>query len=254
MRSARSDLVRIGGHQHALVRAGLARGALEGLGGGAEIARAVIDDGDGHGSMRAYSTPLVLGTAVAWRGSISTGGAQRAREALEAAFDDMVVVLAVLVPDVQREAADLGEGLEPFLEQLGVHLAELGLGEIHLPDQVRPVGGVERDLGQRLVHRDHGAAVAADAGAVAQRLGQAFAQHDADILGRVVVVDMQVALGAQRDVDQAVARQLLQHVVEEADAGLDVVCAGAVEIDGDGDTGLLGLRATRTPAARRCRG
>jgi len=156
------------------------------------------------------------------------GDAQRAGEALEAALDDMVVVLAVVVPDVQGEPAELGEGLEPFLEQLGVHRAELGLGEVHLPDQVRPVGGVERHLGQRLVHRDEGATVAADAGAVAQCLGQALAQHDARILGRVMIVDVQVALGPQRDVDQAVSAQLLEHVVEEADAGLDVVLAGAV--------------------------
>src|ERR1044071_3781443 len=56
--------------------------------------------------------------------------------------------------------------------------------------------------------------------------------EDAGILGRVVIVDVQVALGAQRDVDQAVARELLQHMVEEADAGVDVVLAGAVEVDG----------------------
>ena len=107
-----------------------------------------------------------------------------------------MVVVAVVVPDVQREPAQLGEGLEPFLEQLGVHGAELGLGEGHLPDQVRPVAGVERHFGQRLVHRDLRAAVAADAGAVAQRLHQALAEHDAAVLGGVV--DVQLALEVLR--------------------------------------------------------
>ena len=60
---------------------------------------------------------------------------------------------------------------------------------------------------------------------------------------------MGVALGAHRDVDQRVARQLLQHVVEEADAGLHVVAAGAVEIDGDGDSRLGGL-AVKSSALR----
>jgi hypothetical protein len=72
--------------------------------------------------------------------------------------------------------------------------------------------------------------------------------------GRVVVVDVQVALGAQRDVDQAVAAELLQHVVEEADAGVDVVDAGAVEVDGGGDPRLLGRALDERPpsaAARR---
>jgi hypothetical protein len=40
-----------------------------------------------------------------------------------------VVVLAVEVLDVQRQAAGLGEGLEPFLEQLGVHGAQLVAAE-----------------------------------------------------------------------------------------------------------------------------
>ena len=60
------------------------------------------------------------------------------------------------------------------------------------------------------------------------------------ILRGVVEIDVQVALGLQRDVDQGVARELLQHVVEEADAGRDVIGAGAVEIDGRLDLGLLG--------------
>ncbi len=54
---------------------------------------------------------------------------------------------------------------------------------------------------------------------VAERLGHRLAEHDAGILGGVVEIDVQVALGLERDVDQGVARQLLQHVVEEADAG-----------------------------------
>ena len=61
-----------------------------------------------------------------------------------------------------------------------------------------------------------------------------------------MIVDVHIALGAQRDVDQAVARELLEHVVEETDAGFDVVDAGAIEVDGGGDAGLLGLaRALR---------
>ena len=48
------------------------------------------------------------------------------------------------------------------------------------------------------------------------------AEHDADILGGVVEVDVQVALGADREVEQAVAGEGGQHVVEEADAGGNV--------------------------------
>ena len=162
-----------------------------------------------------------------------------------------MVVLAVEILDMQGDAAGLGEGLEPFLEQLGVHVAQLRLRKIHLPDQIGPVRAVERHPGQGLVHRHQGVAIAADAGPVAQGLGDGLADRDAGILGRVVIVDMQVARGAHGQVHQGMAGQLLEHVVEKADAGQDVVAAGAVEIHFDGNLGLFGLardpRGARRP-------
>src|ERR1700691_2066743 len=47
--------------------------------------------------------------------------AQSPRGALEAGLDNMVRVAAINVFDVQADAGILREGLEPFLEQLGVH-------------------------------------------------------------------------------------------------------------------------------------
>ena len=52
-------------------RARFARGALEGLGGGAEIARAVIDDGDGHAGC--------VPTARPWCWAPPSSGADRPR-------------------------------------------------------------------------------------------------------------------------------------------------------------------------------
>ena len=107
---------------------------------------------------------------------------------------------------------------------------------------------IQPRIRRTLVHRQR-EAVATDATLVAQRLLERVAQHDADVLGGVVGVDVQVALGAHRDVDQAVARELLQHVVKETDAGLDIVFAGAIEVDGGGDARLLGGAAHRRPPA-----
>ena len=124
--------------------------------------------------------------------------------------------------------------------------------KVDLPDEIGPVRGVERHAGQRLVHRDQRIAIALDAGALAQRLGHRLADGDAGILGGVVEVDMQIALRLHLEIDQAVARELLQHMVEKADAGRDLGTARAVEIDRDADLGFLGLaltlRAARMPA------
>ena len=80
--------------------------------------------------------------------------------------------------------------------------------------------------------------VAGDSLLVADRLAERLAQGDADILDRVVIVDMQVAFRLDVEVDQAVAGHLIQHVLEKVDAGVEAALALAIQIDGHGDTGL----------------
>ena len=85
-----------------------------------------------------------------------------------------------------------------------------------------PAGEVDHDPGQGLVERRIGMAEAADAAALAQRLVEGRAQRQGAVLGGVVVVDVEVALAVQLEVEPAVLGQGRQHVVEEAEAGLDV--------------------------------
>src|SRR5207248_11058424 len=69
--------------------------------------------------------------------------------------------------------------------------------------------------------------------------------HVAAILGRMVEVDMQVALRLQRNVYEAVLRQLLEHVIEKADPGRDFGGAATVESDAALDPRLLGVALDR---------
>jgi hypothetical protein len=55
-----------------------------------------------------------------------------------------------------------------------------------------------------------------------QRIGRSYlAERNEGVLGGVVVVNVQVAAGAQAHAPAAVLGQGVQHVVEEADAGVD---------------------------------
>jgi propanediol utilization protein len=119
----------------------------------------------------------------------------------------VVIVCPVQSLRVQCDAGIHGEGLKPFLHQLGVELAHLVAHELGLEHQERPPGNVDGDAGQRLVHRHVDAGIARDALHVAERLLHCLAERDADVLGGVMVVDMQVALGLDRDVDARVPRQ-----------------------------------------------
>ncbi len=87
--------------------------------------------------------------------------------------------------------------------------------------------------------------IAGDPDLVAERFGKRLPKYDADILGRVVKIDVQIALGFELDIDQRMPGQLLEHVIQEAHARLDVVVARAVEIDRGGNFGFLGLARNR---------
>ncbi len=111
-------------------------------------------------------------------------------------------VRAVEIFDMQRDPGVLRERVKELAEQLGVHLADLRDREFNPPDQIGPPGCIQRHARECLIHRQLGRTVAPDAAPIAQRLGQRLAQRDAAVLDRMMRVDMQIALGAQRDVDQ----------------------------------------------------
>ena len=110
------------------------------------------------------------------------------------------------------------KGVEPFPHQFGVEGADLVAREIDLEHQHRPARNVDDDARQRLVHRHVDRGIAGDAGHRAERLLHRLAQRNADVFGRVVMIDMEIAVGLDRDVDARMPGQQIEHMVEEADA------------------------------------
>src|SRR6478672_3249393 len=176
---------------------------------------------------------------------------QSPRQSLETGFGNMMVVGAIERGDMQRHAAVHGECLEPFLHQLGVEGADLVAPELGLEHQERPAGNIERDAGQRLVHGHVNVGITGDALHVAQRLLHRLAERDADVLGGVVVIDVEIALGLDGQIDTRMARQQVEHVVEEADSGRNRRRTGPVEVDCNLDVGFLGGALDRTFAHER---
>ncbi len=58
-------------------------------------------------------------------------------------------------------------------------------------------------------------------------------------------VDMQIAFGLNAHINKRMLGKLIQHVIEKADAGLDIAAPRAVEIDRYGNLGFLGLAVHR---------
>src|SRR6185436_17712073 len=173
---------------------------------------------------------------------LCAGHPQRARERLEDRLNLVMARAAVEDLDVDvRPRAD-GEALEEIVHQLGLEIADLDDLDLQVDGRVRAPAEIDRRDRERLVHRHDEVAGAIDPAPVAERLRHRFAERDAEILDRVVLVDVEIAARVNPQVEGAVARHQLQHVIEKTDAGADVVPPLALERDRQ-----LDLRLGRLP-------
>ena len=167
------------------------------------------------------------------------GVAERAGRGFEEGLGAVVVVPAVEHGEVEVHPGVLGEAIKEVPHHLRREVADGGAVEGGVEHEVEPAGEVDGAAGQRLVHRHERVAVAVDVGLVAERFGERLPERDAHVLDGVVVVHVQVALAADGEAEAAVAREEVEHVVEEADAR-GVVVVAAVEREVDRDAGFGG--------------
>ena len=76
---------------------------------------------------------------------------------------------------------------------------------------------------------------------IAHGFGNGLAQSDADIFNGVMPIDVQVTLGLDVQIDEAMACNLIEHVVKKTNARRQVSLAGAVQIDFDSDLGFCSV-------------
>ena len=163
----------------------------------------------------------------------------------------MMRILPTQVVDVQRDQGVIDEALEELVREIDVESADHRPCERYVEFEPRPPGEIDHDARQRLVERNVGVAIARQARLVAQRLLDRLPKSDADILDGVMAHRCAGRPWRRREVHRAVARDLVEHVIEKRHAGDDVGMAAAVEIHADDDRRLAGdaldPRGTRGP-------
>ena len=225
----------------------------EGLLGGAEVADAVVEDGDAsvhrHTPSALPNVPLVEGTPPP-----STRSASRSARAVP--LNDASRTWWVFLPVTRRRCNVIPDAVTKARQNSSASCGSNGgaaerrhVGsEAHVVGEIGPARDVERHLDERLVEGQGDRREAPDARLVPECLGQRLAEHDADVLHGVVGVDMEVARGLDREVEPSVASELGEHVVEERDPGLDLHRPRAVE---DSSTSMAVSLVRRWRAARR---
>ena len=92
-----------------------------------------------------------------------------------------------------------------------------------------PAGQIDDHTRQGFVERSIGVGEARDTGTITECLMKCLPKGECTIFGGVVVVDLQIALTAQVQIEPGMPGQADQHVIEKADAGLDIGRAAAVQ-------------------------
>ncbi len=137
----------------------------------------------------------------------------------------------------------INQPLKEFAGQVDIESADRGTLERHIELQARAPGEIDDHARQRLVERHISVSVTAQSLLVAPGLRQRLANGDADILDRMMRIDMQIALGFDLEIDESVARYLIEHMIEKRNAGGKPSLTAAIEIKTDGNPGFESVSA-----------
>ena len=161
-----------------------------------------------------------------------------------------MVILARELADVQREPCLLGQGLQEVRHHLCRELTNRGRGKLQCDCCMRATAQIENYLNKRLVEGDGSVGHPGDASAIAERVVERLAHSETNVFNGVMGVDREVADGFDAQVEAAMARELIEHVIEHADPGIDIGLPGALKAKGNIDLGLFGLAVNGALAHR----
>src|ERR1022692_4351868 len=99
------------------------------------------------------------------------------------------------------------DGAPEFLGERRVECAEHLRRQLDVPYADRSAAQIEGRGDERLVHRQSHGTITANARLVAERLRQRLAEADADVLDGMMGIDVEVAVGLDVEVDEAMARE-----------------------------------------------
>lgn len=171
------------------------------------------------------------------------GSAEGAGSGFEAGFGDVVAVASIVLDDMEVNEGVGGEGLPEIIDELRIELADFFSGEFEIADVPGAAAEIDGDGDEGLFHGEGETAVTDDALFIAPSFDECLAESDADIFDGVVLIDLKISVCLDCEVNEAVTGEEGEHVIEEADACVDLRGPGAVQIEAEFNRGFGGLSA-----------
>src|SRR5260370_42062523 len=122
---------------------------------------------------------------------------------------------------MQVHADFVAERLHKIAHQHGLKLAHALLLYRDVVREVHAPADIDHRAAERLIERHDRVAKPPDTRTIAERLAKRAAHHDPDVLDRVMLVDMEIAARLDHQIEEAMAREALEHMVEERHAGMN---------------------------------
>src|ERR1051326_354365 len=116
---------------------------------------------------------------------------------------------------VDVRARPAGEPFKEIVHQFRLQIANEPYAHLSVYDRLSASAEIYRGKAQRFVHRHQEIAGAEDSLLAAQRTIESLAERNADVLHRVVLVDIKVPLRYQLQAKAAMAGKQFQHVIKK---------------------------------------
>ena len=104
-------------------------------------------------------------------------------------------------------------------------LPDSGRRKRSIDHAVRSSAQIDGNKPERFIHWHKGMRCAHQSASLAKRPVERLPQANADIFSRMVLIDVEIAGSAHRQVEQTVTRKQVEHMVEEPDAGRNISAA-----------------------------
>src|SRR5208283_4708727 len=169
------------------------------------------------------------------------GHAERPRKSLEQRFDLVMVRAPVNYLGMNVGFCAAREAVEEVSHEFCLEIAHQTRSDLGINHGGPAPAEIDGDHAQSFVHRHHEISRAQDATLTAQRLGEGLAERDADVLDGVVLVHVEIAVRMKLQVERAVARNQLQHVIEKTDSAADLGATSTFDRQHNANVGFIGL-------------
>lgn len=144
----------------------------------------------------------------------------------------MVAVAAFEHFHIGVDPRPIAERAQKFFDEFGIKVPAFAVRKLRaVIGKIAPAAEIDCHQRRSLIHGHHAVGKPFDSLAGAERFAEGLAEHDRNVLRRMVGVHFRVAVTDDGQIDARMHLEELQHVVEKPDAAVHAARAVSVQIE-----------------------